>query len=512
MLITPASAILDPNLLGEAFPGDSWKRWLAVLRVAWGEPLDLMDRALFKAVAGGREPPSRPVKELWCIVGRRGGKDSIAAGIAVTFAMSDYRRYMRPGELASILCLANDRQQSQLVLRYIKAHFHENPMLAELVANETADGLLLRSGIEIIVSTSSYRAVRGKTILCCIMDEVGTWRSEDSVNPDFEVYAALTPAMVTIPSSMLIGISTAYRKSGLLYDKFKRYHGVSDPDHLVIHATSRQFNPLLPQSIIDTALEQDPEAASAEWLSQWRSDLADFVPREVVEAAVDLAIHERPHVRSQHYVAFIDPSGGSGDSMTMAIAHHERESKSAIIDVLREIRPPFSPEAVVDEFCNTLMDYRISKVQGDRYAGEWVRAPFKQRGIDYQVAEKSKSDLYVSFLPLLNSKRVRLLDHPRSISQLCALERRTTRTTGRNLIDHPVGGHDDLANVIAGACVNASRKQPLYIDPGVLAKSAMIGWRDGAELGSFGFHQFNRGQRRAMPYGYDTDGYKWNSR
>jgi hypothetical protein len=235
MLVTPSHAITDVNLLGNAFPGDSWNRWLAILKAAFGEDLTLMERALFRTVSGNRAPPVHPVKELWCLIGRRAGKDSIASAIATTFAMSDYRRFMRPGEVASILCLAHDRAQSQIVLRYIKSYFRDNPMLAELVVGDTADGLLLESGIEIVVATNSYRAVRGRTVLCCILDECALWRSEESANPDFEVYNALRPSMVTIPSSMLIGITTTYRKSGLAYDKFKRYFGTDDPDTLVIH-------------------------------------------------------------------------------------------------------------------------------------------------------------------------------------------------------------------------------------------------------------------------------------
>jgi hypothetical protein len=35
------------------------------------------------------------------------------------------------------------------------------------------------------------------------------------------------------------------------------------------------------------------------------------------------------------------------------------------------------------------------------------------------------------------------------VAQLCSLERRTTRG-GRDSIDHPPSGHDDLANAVAG--------------------------------------------------------------
>jgi hypothetical protein len=46
-----------------------------------------------------------------------------------------------------------------------------------------------------------------------------------------------------------------------------------------------------------------------------------------------------------------------------------------------------------------------------------------------------------------------LLDHPRLVNQLIALERRTARG-GRDSIDHaPGGAHDDVVNACAGALV-----------------------------------------------------------
>ena len=52
-------------------------------------------------------------------------------------------------------------------------------------------------------------------------------------------------------------------------------------------------------------------------------------------------------------------------------------------------------------------------------------------------------------LPVLNSRKVALLDDARVIGQLCALERRTAWLAGS--IDHAPGGHDDAANAVAGA-------------------------------------------------------------
>jgi len=96
-------------------------------------------------------------------------------------------------------------------------------------------------------------------------------------------------------------------------------------------------------------------------------------------------------------------------------------------------------------------------VRGDRYAGEWPRERFRVHGIEYRPADKPKSDLYRDLLPAVNSGLVDLLDHERLTAQLTALERRSARG-GRDSIDHPPGGRDDLANCVAGVLVTALRK------------------------------------------------------
>ena len=121
----------------------------------------------------------------------------------------------------------------------------------------------------------------------------------------------------------------------------------------------------------------------------------------------------------------------------------------AVIDLVREIRPPFSPEDTVAEFCETLRRYRISAIRGDRYGAAWVREQFTKRGVDYWPSEKAKSDLYVSLLPAIDSKQVDFIEHDRLAAQLATLERRVARG-GKDSIDHPTGGHDDVANAVAG--------------------------------------------------------------
>jgi hypothetical protein len=177
---------------------------------------------------------------------------------------------------------------------------------------------------------------------------------------------------------------------------------------------------------------------------------------------------ELPFVEGNRYYGFCDPSGGSSDSMTLAIAHRNNIGH-AVLDLIRESKPPFSPDKVCREFANTLKDFRISQVCGDAYAGEWPRERFSVHGIRYIPSEKSRSEIYLDFLPLLNSRRADLLDLPRLANQLAALERRASRG-GRESIDHAPGSHDDVANSAAGALVLAEQDRS-SANPGFLLAS-----------------------------------------
>jgi phage terminase large subunit-like protein len=119
------------------------------------------------------------VRELWAVVGRRGGKDSVASAVAC-FASGfiDYKKVLRPGERASVLCLAVDKAQASIVEKYTRAYFADVPLLRGQVTRETADGLLLKTGAELDVLASNFRNVRGRSIACVVMDEVAFWRSE----------------------------------------------------------------------------------------------------------------------------------------------------------------------------------------------------------------------------------------------------------------------------------------------------------------------------------------------
>ena len=133
------------------------------------------------------------------------------------------------------------------------------------------------------------------------------------------------------------------------------------------------------------------------------------------------------------------------------------------MDCIRERKPPFSPDAVCQEYAQVLQSYGLSSVSGDRYAGQWPVEGFSRYNINYRTSEKTKSELYLELLPLLTTDRIELLDHPRLTAQLLGLERRTSRA-GKDSIDHGPHQHDDICNSVAGALLAASKQA--MIDPG----------------------------------------------
>jgi hypothetical protein len=80
-------ALRDPALFGAALGStDTWSTWLATLKAAFGIALNREERRAFEAIAGSRKPPRHKVQELWCLVGRGGGKSRMAAAIACYIA------------------------------------------------------------------------------------------------------------------------------------------------------------------------------------------------------------------------------------------------------------------------------------------------------------------------------------------------------------------------------------------------------------------------------------------
>lgn len=454
---------LMTQVLSAVFGSETWKTWIAILKAAFALDLTPDERAAVETLTERQLLPTTPVRELWLLLGRRAGKSIIAALLTVWSTCC--RSYtLAPGEVGIYMVVAADRRQARVIKRYVSGLLRAHPALEVLVERETAEAIWLTNGLCIEIHTCSFRSLRGYTCVGAAVDEVAFWADEDSANPDHEVLVALRAAMASVPEAMLVGLTSTYARRGEVWRVYEKYFGHDDAkDILVVNGPTQAFNPTISQQVIDAAYEDDPTAAASEYGAAFRQDVESYLTREAVAAVTIGDRQELPHRGCYQYAGFVDPAGGSGrDSMTLAIGH--REQDLAVLDVVREVRPPFSPQIAVGQFADLLSYYRVEKVTGDRYAGSWPAEQFRNCGIGYAASHRTKNDIYREFLPLVTGQRIELLDQPRLTRQLLSLERRTSRG-GKDVVDHPPKRTDDVANVAAGVLVATltTRRRQAYL-------------------------------------------------
>ena len=130
----------------------------------------------------------------------------IACYLAV---FKDWRPYLGPGEIATVMVVAADRKQARAIMQFVKGLLKGSKMLASAIKHERAESIDLRNSVRIEVHSCSFRSTRGYTVVAALLDEMAIWRDADAANPATEVLASIRPTMITIPGAMLLCASSA---------------------------------------------------------------------------------------------------------------------------------------------------------------------------------------------------------------------------------------------------------------------------------------------------------------
>ena len=319
-------ALSDPNLLGTAIAGDSWRSWRALLTAAMGEKLTEDEREIFTQLTGREREPLQRVDQFAAVIGRRGGKSKAIATVATYIAgLCDHQDALVPGERGVLLCVALDQRVAKIILDYAEACFERSPILKQLIANRTADALELTNGITLEVRPASFRKLRGPTYIAVIADELAFWYVDAAyANPDVEILNAVEPGLATTGGPLILA-SSPHARRGALWDVLK-YHTAQVAIRSSSWLTARPGPSILHYRA----------HATAEYLAQFRTDVEGFVAIEIVEACTG-DYREMLPAANNFYRAFTDPSGGSDDSFALAISHKSQDR--IIIDAIREARP-----------------------------------------------------------------------------------------------------------------------------------------------------------------------------
>lgn len=472
--LTIIDALRDPRLFG-ALPAfrdlSTWRPWLIFLRATYGLPLSKPERAIFEKHTGrAYSPPAGGWPEVVCIVGRQSGKSRVASLIASYEAATAKPQEDRT-DLYALLVSQDARAALRTLLSYARAPFELIPLLQDTVEGQTGDSVRLKNHVVLAAYPCRPQSTRGLRAAVAVCDELAFFRSTENLPTDTEMLRAIRPALATTGGKLII-LSSPYGQSGGLWELHRQHFGREDSSTLIWQASAPDMNPTLPANYLERMAQDDPEAYRSEVLGEFRTGLSTFLDPDAIAACVAADVRERQPKPGIRYVAFCDPSGGRRDKFTLGIAH--REGTLAILDAVRAWKPPFNPSGVVAEACTFLKTYGVYAVSGDRFSAEFVAEQFRTNGIQYTASERDRSTIYLEIMPLLNSERAVLLDHPELLKELRGLERRRG-TSGKDRVDHRPGQHDDLANSAAGVLVLAgSGPAPMTMEQldGFLAANA----------------------------------------
>jgi hypothetical protein len=337
------------------------------------------------------------------------------------------------------------RGAQRAAFSYVREVF-ELPVFRSLVARETADTIELTNGITVAEYPCRSSAVRGVRNLSAFMDEDAHFVTTEGRAVDVEMYRSLMPTLLTTNGRLVIATSP-YSMSGLVWEMFRKHWARADSDVLVWRGSISEMNPGLDTVALQRLRAEDPEGADSEVEGRFRRGLSMLLDAEALDAVTDSGVNERLPQAGVTYRAHFDASGGRSDAAALAVAHRDKDS--VVLDCLRRWPAPHSPEIVITEAADVVRSFSLTRVQIDRFGGEFPVSAFERHRVRAEVARRTTNEHYLALLPVVNAGKVRLLDRPDFLRELRGLERRRG-TSGKDTVTHPRTGHDDAAAAVAG--------------------------------------------------------------
>jgi hypothetical protein len=423
----------------------------------------------------------REYKEGWMIVGRRGSKtDKFGATIAAyEAALGGHEAFLSQAQVGLVFVISQDLRAARYALTFIRGALESSPLLGRLIKQVTSDRIDLKNNITIASIPATLKSVRGFSSPVAIFDEVGVWYQEsESANPDFEIYRAVIPGQIQFPNRKIVGLSTPWNKSGLLYKFYEAGTNgsrlppgdsrIAEFQNVIVlqGSTALMDNPYVTRDELAADRQRDLKAFEREYLAIFQDSISGFFSVALVERAVDRGITERPPQSGFTYIGAIDPAF-KRDAFGFTICH--RDLNGLVQDVTRRfVAPPgasLNPRSVLELIAPLCSAYGISVIFTDQWQLESLSELAREfnltlMGIPFTAQNKAR--YYGNLQQAFAQNLIRILDDVETIRELKALER--TMTGDSIKIAAPSGMYDDMAAVLCLAVNQAQLFRPRAAD------------------------------------------------
>jgi hypothetical protein len=451
--------------------------WRATVR-AWYGTSTPEDAELFRALSGGVDPPEGGAEEVLAVVGRRGGKSSTIARVAVFEAL--YGRHhvgLEPGQLGIIPIISPRNAQSAEILNYAKG-IAGHRLFTKRVAGTTAESVTFTNGIEIRVATCDIFAASGPTFVCLIRDEWAKYPGAESATSDVEIDATARPAMARVvgaPPRRLIGITSAFIDEGLAWQTDLEHFGKPGAPVLVVRGATDVFNPNIDPKVLERERSRSPRTYAREYECEWGTSIVEaWFPHDAIERCTDVGrfVADVKVLPETEYSLAID-AAFSGDGFGVCVLHRERPAGEngepvngpprTVVDVAHAWKAKAGERLSVwdtlEQVAELARAFHTSDIHADQASFDAIKEIGAKMGLAlHQTAwtRQNKAPLYRRVRDALVDGHIRLPDDKPLIRELRGMRGRLLRSGGEQ-IEARGSGKDDRVSALVLAFAHAGQ-------------------------------------------------------
>lgn len=465
------------------------QRVLVLVAYDGAEPRDLTgaDRDVARQLFGDIDvvpPEARAV--LVAVCGARGGKSYVLGALySLWRALVADLSTLAAGELAVALIVAPDLRLARQGLRYALGAAKASPVIAPLVSAESSDGFVLtrpdgRSvSIEVLPATRGGSAVRGRTLVCAVLDESAFFRDEAYAVNDSEVFRAVAPRVVT--GGMVVVCSTPWAERGLLFDEFTRNHG-HPVTALAAHApTTLLRDDLRTKALVLRERVRDAENAEREFDAKFMGAGGGlFFDGGTLRASIEPTLFERVSCPQRSTAYAGADLGLVRDCSALTIVHRADIGAPYEIVESLELQPnkgsPLNIALVVREFTAVAARHGVREIVADHHlltiANTVIPSGVDVRFVQAPGGQAGKVESHTRVRDLLRAGVVKMPPSMQRLREQLSQITSTPVSGGGVQIRSPRrgGNHGDLASAAVLALFAATGAAWIPIDWDELAR------------------------------------------